>query len=254
MQFKEFRRYEPGDDIRHMSWPVTARTGHPTIKIFEEDRELSVLLVVDVSGSSLFGTTKTKLDMYSELVALLGLAAVKSKDNLGMLFFNDKPVHYLPPRNTQNHVLNGMVTLLQQPLSGKGSDLRPALTFANNVLKTKAIVVVLSDFLVPPFEDELRLLSQRHETVLLHCRDDAEAGRALKGVYEVWDPEVGETFLLDSNDSKIRTALSKEFAHAQSEIESVCRNCKADYQFLSVQDDYLQRLVHFFRRRGPARI
>ncbi|MCB0403660.1 MAG: DUF58 domain-containing protein [Bdellovibrionales bacterium] len=255
MQFKEFRRYEPGDDIRHMSWTVTARTKHPTIKLYEEDRELNVLILIDVSGSSLFGSVqKRKIDMYAELLALLGLAAVKSKDNVGMLFFNETPVLYLPPRDTQNHVLHGMISLLQQPLQGRPSDLRPALLYAQNVLKNRSIVIVLSDFLVPDFSPELRMLAQRHELVLLHCVDDAERGVGLKGVYEVCDPETGDFFLLDANSKSVRQELQQRAIMHQHQIEDLSRKCKSDYFCLSVQDDYLQRLVHFFRRRGPARL
>src|SRR5262249_49661131 len=115
MQFKEFRHYQEGDDIRHMSWTVTARTGRATMKVYEEERELNVVLAVDVSGSSLFGLmAQRKIDMYAELLAVMGLAAVKSGDNLGLLLFNDQPVHYLPPRRTRDHVKVALTKLLEQ--------------------------------------------------------------------------------------------------------------------------------------------
>lgn len=255
MQFKEFRHYAPGDDIRHMSWPVTARTGRATLKVFEEERELQVCLLVDVSGSSLFGSSgRRKVDMYAELVALLGLAAVKSRDNVSVLFFNDKPGEYIPPRNTQTHVLRAVTSLLGHPLQGCRSDLRPALSYALNLLKQRGLVIIISDFLVPEFSTELAAAGRRHELVLLHCFDDAERGSGLDGVFEAWDPESGGYYLLDAATPALRRELARAHVLQQSDLEETCRRCRADLLNLSVQDDYLQRLVQFFRRRGPARL
>lgn len=255
MQFKEFRHYAPGDDIRHMSWPVTARTGRATLKVFEEERELQVCLLVDVSGSSLFGSSgRRKVDMYAELLALLGLAAVKSRDKVSVLFFHDQPGEYLPPRNTQTHVLRAVTRLLGHPLRGSRSDLRPALAYALNVMKQRGLVIVISDFLVPEFERELSAIARRHELVLLHCFDDAERGSGLEGVFEAWDPETGGYYLLDAGTQGLRHDLARAHVLQQSGLEETCRSCRADLLNLSVQDDYLQRLVQFFRRRGPARL
>jgi uncharacterized protein (DUF58 family) len=255
MQFKEFRHYEPGDDIRHMSWPVTARTGRSTVKVYEEERELDVMLMVDVSGSSLFGSTpKRKIDMYAELVALVGLAAVKSGDNLGLILFNDRPGFYLPPRRTRQQVLVSLTHVLSQPLQGARSDLRPALLYAQSVLKNRTLILILSDFLVPPFEHEIKMMSKRHEIVLLHCLDDAERGLALKGVFEARDPETGEFFMLDGNSARTRRALVEYHQQLNQQLQDLGRKSGTDYLSLSVEDDYLQKLVHFFRSRGPARL
>lgn len=255
MQFKEFRNYEPGDDIRHMSWNVTARTGRATLKTYEEERELDVVLLVDVSGSSLFGySKKRKIDMYAELVALMGLAALKSGDNVGMLLFSDKPVAYLPPRRTRSQVLAMVATLLSQPLRGEGSDLRAGLNYLQSVLKNRSLLVTLSDFWIPGFDTELRMATKKHELVLLHCYDDAERGLGLDGVFEVWDPESQTFGLLDGNSKATRQALSEHHTHLANHLEEVCNRAKAGYLCLSVEDDYLQRLVHFFRRRGPSRL
>jgi uncharacterized protein (DUF58 family) len=255
MQFKEFRHYEPGDDIRHMSWSVTARTGRATVKIYEEERELNVILLVDVSGSSLFGSTrKRKIDMYAELVALIGLAAVKSGDNLGMMLFHREPVLYVPPRRTRDHVRVALTHLLAQPLRGEGSDLRSALFYAQSVLRHRSLVIVISDFLVPGFQDELCSLSKRHEIILLHCYDDAERGFGIRGIYEVWDPESGDFLVLDANSKHTRDALNRHQQQLALELEAASRQSKAEYLPLSVEDDYLKRLVEYFKRRGPARL
>ncbi len=180
MQFKEFRHYEPGDDIRHMSWPVTARTGRATVKVYEEERELDIILMVDVSGSTLFGIgEKKKLDVYGELMALVGLAAVKSSDNVGLLLFDDKPRAYIPARRTRHHVHALLTRLLEQPFSGQKSDLREALTYANRILSHRSLIMVISDFIMPGFETELATVSHKHEVILLHCADDAERGLRL---------------------------------------------------------------------------
>jgi uncharacterized protein (DUF58 family) len=255
MQFKEFRHYEPGDDIRHMSWPVTARTGRATVKVFEEERELDVVLLIDVSGSSLFGIgKKRKIDMYADLAALIGLAGVRSGDNVGALFFNDKAGLYLPPARSRSQVLVTLTHLLNQPLRDQQSDLRPALLQAESVLRNRSLILVLSDFLVPEFEQELRLLSRRHEVILLHCFDDAERGMGLKGVFEVRDPETGEYWLLDGNSPSTRRQLAEFQVRLTHRLEDVSRKARADYVCLSSKDDYLQRLVQYFRGRGPARV
>jgi uncharacterized protein (DUF58 family) len=255
MQFKEFRHYEPGDDIRHMSWPVTARTGRATVKTFEEERELNVMLMVDVSGSSLFGMTpKRKIDMYAELVALIGLAAIRSGDNVGLLLYNEAPVLYLPPKRTRDQVLTAISHVLSQPLRGTRSQFAPALNHLQSVLKQRALIIALSDFWVPPFDRELTQLARRHELVLLHCYDDAERGAGLEGVYEICDPETGELLLLDAGSKKVKRSLAEHHTRLTNDLEDLCRRSRADYLTLSVEDDYFQRLVHFFHRRGPSRM
>jgi uncharacterized protein (DUF58 family) len=255
MQFKEFRHYEPGDDIRHMSWSVTARTGKATVKTYEEERELNVVLMVDVSGSSLFGAArKRKIDMYAELVALIGLAAIRSGDNVGLMLFNDAPVVYLPPRRTREQVMTAVSHVLEQPLKGAKSDFAPALRYLLSVLKQRALVIALSDFWVPPFEQEITQIGRKHEMVLLHCYDDAERGTVSKGIFEVWDPETGDFLLLDTGSKRVRKHLAEHHTHMTNELEALCTKSNADYLTLSVEDDYLQRLVHFFRRRGPSRV
>jgi uncharacterized protein (DUF58 family) len=234
---------------------VTARTGRATVKIYEEERELNVVLLVDVSGSSLFGSQrKRKIDMYAELVALVGLAAVKSGDNFGTLLFHREPVLYVPPRRTRDHVRVALTHLLAQPLRGAGSDLRSALFYAQSVLKHRSLVIVISDFLAPRFQDELCSLSKRHEIILMHCSDDAERGFGIRGLYEVWDPETAEFLLLDANSKHTRDTLNRHQQQLALDLESVCRQSKAEYLPLSVEDDYLKRLVEYFKRRGPARL
>ncbi len=255
MQFKEFRHYEPGDDIRHMSWAATARTGKATLKVYEEERELDVVIAVDVSGSSLFGMSKkSKIQVYGELLALLGLAAIHSGDNLGAFFFSDQPQKFLPPSRTRQSLLVALRELLMQPLEGRKSDLRAPLRYLDKLLPHRTILILISDFLFPDFQNELLRLAKRHEVILVHCYDDAERGLGLKGVYEVADPETGEIYLLDGNSQKIRHDLAKYQVELRTKLETICQNTRADYLSLSLEDDYVRRLIQFFRSRGPARV
>jgi len=250
MQFKEFRHYEPGDDIRHMSWAVTARTGKATVKLFEEERELDVLVLVDTSGSSLFSR---KIDMYRDLMALLGLAAIKAGDNSGLLFFDTKPGLYLPPRRTRDQVMVSLVEIDKLKLQGHRSDLAAALRFAQAVIKNRTLIFIISDFLVPPFQEELRILSRRHQLVLLHCYDELEEGKMKHGVYESCDPETGEFFLLDGNSPTTRLALIEHQKELRSQLRSGARNCGGEFLSLNVHEDYLQHVVRYFALRGLRR-
>jgi uncharacterized protein (DUF58 family) len=255
MQFKEFRHYEPGDDIRHMSWPVTARTKRATIKTFEEERELDVILVVDVSGSSVFGARhKRKIDMYAELAAVIGLASIRSGDNFGLLLFSEAVELYLPPKRTRNQVLVAVTQILAQGLTGRRSDLRPAFPYLQGVLRNRSLILVISDFLMPNFEVALSSASKKHEILLMHCYDDAERGSGIDGVYEVLDPESSEFFVLDANSRATKRALAEFHTKHSGYLENLARDSRADYMCLCIEDDYLQRLVHFFRTRGPARL
>ena len=178
MQFKEFRHYEEGDDIRHMSWSVTARTGRATMKVYEEDRELNVIVAVDVSGSSLFGQgKKRKIDMYAELTALLGLAALKSNDNMGLMLFNDQPVFYLPPGEPGITCRSRLENFWSNRSADRRATMRPALEFMEGNLKSRALIVVLSDFLAPRFESELRMATRKHELLSLTASTKPSAGR-----------------------------------------------------------------------------
>jgi uncharacterized protein (DUF58 family) len=255
MQFKEFRHYEQGDDIRHMSWPVTARTGRATIKIYEEDRERDVVLLVDTSGSALFSSQRgSRLEMFSDLVAVLGLSAVQGGDKFGVLHFSNKPVEFRPPRRNREQVLGAALKLLDLSPEGQPSDLRTTLSFLQTALKNRAILFVISDFNLPDFRRELVALSRRHEVILLHAFDDWEQGRALPGgIVEAWDPETQKFWLLDTSSRSTRQILEQGYAQKVSYLNEVARLSRADYLGLCLLDDYLKKLVHFFHRRALGR-
>jgi len=253
MQFKEFRHYEMGDDVRHISWLTTAKTGTPTLKLYEEERELNIFLLVDTSGSSLFGSGKQrKIDMYAELIALLGLGAIKSNNNFGVLFFDQEVKQFIPPTRSKEQVLNSISFLQNLNLEKRQSDIRPALQYCFRALHNKSLLVIISDFLMPSFSNELLPLGQKHELILLQGFDDSERLLSNRGVTEICDPESGAFYLLDSESSQFRKTLTHYYSIFTSQLEETARNCRADFLPLSVQDDYLQRLVHFFSERSSA--
>ncbi|NBX75893.1 MAG: DUF58 domain-containing protein [Proteobacteria bacterium] len=250
MQFKEFRQYEIGDDPRHISWTTTAKTGKPTLKVYEEEREINVFLLVDTSGSSLFGSgSRRKIDMYSEVVALLAMGAIKSNYRIGLLFFDSEVRTFMPPTRNKEDILQSLNALSYLDLTNKTSDLTQPLTFCQKVLKHRSLLFILSDFLLPSFKGQLLPLSSKHEVILLQGYDDSERLISSSGISEICDPESGEFFLLDAESPFFRKSLTSFYASFTAQIEETASACQADFLPLSVQDDYLQRLVHFFSAR-----
>jgi uncharacterized protein (DUF58 family) len=255
MQFKEFRHYEPGDDIRHMSWTVTARTGRATIKIYEEDRERDIILVSDLSGSNLFSSKQgSRLELYSDVVAVLGLTAVQSGDKFGALNFSSRPLEFRPPRRSRDQVLLVAQKMLDAFPQGEASDIRSTLSFLQATLKNRAIIVILSDFNLPDFRREFVALSRRHEILMVHAFDEWEAGRNLPGgVVEAWDPESNSFWLLDTGARSTRLTLEKTFSQRLDYLNELAKLGRAEYLGLCLQNDYLKDLVHFFNRRASNR-
>lgn len=250
MQFKEFRPYEMGDEPRHISWTATAKTGKPTLKLYEEEREINVFVLVDTSGSTLFGSgIKRKIDMYSEVIALISMGAIKSNHRVGTLFFDHEVRHYIPPTRNKDEILQSLNYLLNLDLLNRTSDLRPSLNMCNKLLKHKSLVFIISDFLLPPFKNELLPLSTKHEIILLQGYDDSERLLSGRGISEVCDPESGEFYLLDAESDFFRKSLTSFYNGFNNQLEETAGVCRADFLPVSVQDDYLQRMVHFFSAR-----
>ena len=250
MQFKEFRPYEIGDDTRHISWITTAKTGKATLKLFEEEREINVFVLVDVSGSSIYGSgSQRKIDMYAETLALLGLGALKEKHRFGCLFFDKEIRHFTAPSRNKEFLLKSLNFLQTADLDSRLSDLRPALTFCNQQISHRSLVVIISDFLMNPFKSELFSLSLKHEIVLLQGFDDSERLISGRGISEICDPETGDFFVFDTESPSCRKALSAYYNGFTQQLEESAASCRADLLPMSVQDDYLQRLVHFFSGR-----
>lgn len=251
MAFKEVREYQPGDDIRFIEWNVSARMGHTYSKLFEEERELSVYLLVDVSASSLFGTYRqTKKDLITEICAVLAFSAISNNDKAGLILFSDKVEKYIPVKKGKDHVLymvREMIT--HQPHSAK-TDIVKALNFLNGTTKHKSIVFILSDFADAGYHQALRVAAKRHDVIGVQAYDKRDAELPKAGMLQLKDAETGNTVWLDSNDPYTRLQYNGQFQKILSDAKSVFKSAGADLMQLATGEDYVKKLQEFFIRRS----
>ncbi len=254
IEFDEVRPYVPGDDVRSIDWNVTARSGAPHIKRFAEERELTVIFLVDVSGSQVFGSRRrTKTELSALLTCMLAMAAVRNEDTVGLIDFSDRIVKAIPPRKGRTAVMRLVRDVLAAgAATHQGTNIAAALRYLNNVQKRRALVFLISDFQDQGFESELRTTARRHDLVTLNVYDPAELNLPPAGLLEVQDPETGEMFLLDSDRRTIRDA----FARAAATEAEVLRKTRARYgidgeSFATDEDDELtvRKLRTLFTRR-----
>ncbi len=250
MSFSEVRPYVPGDDVRAIDWNVTARTGEPHIKLYEEERELTVMLLVDVSSSSFFGTrNQIRRDQLAELCAILAFSAIGNNDQVGLLLFADNIQLYIPPKKGRTQAMRVLRELLHAEPTGKSTDLTAALSFVNNTLKNKSICFILSDFQAPDFEKPLRTLARRHDTIGLHTWDTAERTLPDVGLLPIRDPETGSTQLIDTTNPDFRVRYTRRFDEWRQSMATRFRQAGADWLSIHVQEDYTLALLRFFQSR-----
>ena len=250
MEFAEVREYTPGDDVRSIDWNVTARMGHPYIKQFQEERELTVLLVVDQSASERFGTrNRLKAELAAEVGTLLALSAVQNNDKVGLVLFTDDVELYVPPAKGRKHVLRVAREILYFQPRGKGTNLAAALDHLCRTQKRRAVVFVLSDFLDTGFERSLAVASRRHDIVALRLRDDREERLPRVGVIAMEDLETGKTILVDTGSGDVRRAFGQAVADAEQRFEEVVRSARIDRVDLWTDKDVVRPLAGFFRKR-----
>jgi len=255
IEFAEVREYVPGDPFNAIDWKVTARTGRPFIKRFIEERELNVLLAVDVSGSTEFGTRgRTKKDLATEVAALLGLAATRNNDRVGLLLFSDTIETYIRPRRGRQRLRHMLHELVGHTPTRPGTDVGLALRTAGRVLKTRSLVFLLSDFRDTDFHRDLTALSRRHDVVGFHLSDPGERTLPDAGLLEVRDPETGGIGILDLGDSAVRESLSALATQRTEEITRNFRRAGCDELRLSTDRSYAAELATFFSRRARARL
>jgi uncharacterized protein (DUF58 family) len=255
IEFAEVRAYEPGDPFNAIDWKVTARAGRPYVKRFVEERELGVLLAVDVSGSSDFGTRRrTKRDLATEIAALLGLAAMRNNDRVGLMLFSDQVDVYRRPRRGRQRLRSLLHELVSTRPEGRGTDLALALRTAGRVLKTRSLVFILSDFRDSGFGRDLAALSRRHDVVGFRLTDPAEHSLPRAGLLEVRDPETGEVGLLDLADDEVRRAIAQRAAGREAAVARALRRAGVDQLPLSTDRPYAGELAAFFARRARARL
>jgi uncharacterized protein (DUF58 family) len=245
MEFAEVREYQPGDEVRTIDWNVTARMGAPYVKKFVEERDLTLLLVVDASGSQAFGSRfLLKRDYAAELAAVLAFSAVQNHDRVGAVLFTDRIEGWVPPRRGREHALRIVRDLLALEPQGRGTDLAAALRFAQRVMKRRGIVAVLSDFQAQGYERALGVLRRRHDVVALHLVDPHEADFPDAGLLALVDPESGERFVVDASRPEVRRRLSGAARAAE-----VFRRTRVDALQLSTAASYEQPLRAFFKAR-----
>jgi uncharacterized protein (DUF58 family) len=250
MAFSEVREYQFGDDIRSIDWNVTARFGHPYVKIFEEERELTVMLVVDASASGDFGTVNgTKREIMTEIAAVLAYSVIANNDKVGLILFSDIVEKYIPPKKGRAHMLRIIRELLTfTPVSSKTS-LGEPLRFLTNVIKKRCTAFILSDFMSPAFEESLRIASGKHDLVALNISDRREKEIPDLGFVRISDPETGTEKWIDTSSDRIRKDYADSWkAHDRTVVTSF-RNCGIDMAAINTGDDYIKPLISLFKHR-----
>lgn len=250
MSFSEVRDYHFGDDVRSIDWNVTARFNHPFVKVFEEERELTVMLLVDVSESGTFGTaTHTKRSLVTELCAVLAFSAIKNNDKVGVIFFSDGMEKYIPPKKGKSHILFIIRELLSFTPKRKGTNISETLRFFNNATKKRSIVFLLSDFFSGNYQDALNIAAKRHDVVGVQVYDPRDKDLPPVGMVKMTDGETGASQWVDTSDKKVRQYYAHQFQqHAQ-----YCRNAfmKSGAELISIRtdEDYVKALQTFFLNR-----
>lgn len=254
MSFSEVREYQYGDDVRTIDWNVTARFSHPYVKVFEEERELTVMLLVDVSQSSFFGTQKMfKSELITELCAVLSFSAISNNDKVGVIFFSAEIEKFIPPKKGKTHILRIIRELLNfQPIH-KGTNLNNALRYLNNAMKKRSICFLLSDFMDKNYEDALTIAARRHDVIGIRIFDDRETHLPNVGLLRAFDAEAGHIRWIDTSDTQLRTAYASHYQARVQHTRSVFVKCGADLIHINTKDDYAKQLMTFFRGRELRR-
>jgi uncharacterized protein (DUF58 family) len=251
MSFKEVREYAAGDDIRFIDWNVSARFGHPFSKVFEEERELTVMLLVDVSASSLFGTVgATKKDLATEIAAVISFSAVNNADKIGVIFYSDKIERYIPPRKGKDHALFIVRELLSVKSAMKQTQLSTALRFFNNTTRQRSIAFILSDLLDTNYQDGLRVAGNKHDIIGVKLYDKMDRTLPKLGLLCVADAETGEEKWIDTQSELVRYEYEKEFFRVADYAKEVFRKAGCDLLHVRTDEDYVKVLQRFFLSRN----
>jgi len=250
MAFSEVREYQPGDDIRTIDWNVTARFNTPFIKVFEEERELTVMLVIDVSGSKNFGTQKQmKQELVTELSAVLAFSAIQNNDKIGVIFFSDKVEKFIPPKKGKSHILRIIRELIAFEPENKGTDIGEALRYFNNVIKKRAVCFVISDFMGDNFEAPLKIANKKHDIVSIRISDVREEELPDVGLVQMKDAETGVVKWIDTGNKQIRENYKKNYLKNKEIVNQLFKNSGVDTIQLRTDMDYIKPLIQFFKNR-----
>ena len=254
MNFAEVRKYQYGDDIRSIDWNVTARTGSPFVKVFEEERELTVMLVVDVSASGDFGTReRLKGEVAVEICALLAFSAIKNNDKVGLIIFSDRIEKFVPPRKGRRHVLRVLRELLYHRPEGRGTDITAALEYLTHVQRKKAVAFLVSDFRDDGFDRALAIAGRRHDLIAVRVGDERERELPPLGLLELEDPETGERVIVNTSNLEFRTAFGDHVERERVELDRTFRRSKVDVIDIETGRPYVKPLMLFFQDRARRR-
>ncbi|MBT4882329.1 MAG: DUF58 domain-containing protein [Flavobacteriales bacterium] len=254
MAFSEVREYQSGDDIRSIDWNVTARYNTPFVKIFEEEREMTVMLLIDVSASGDFGTNKQyKKDLATEIAAVLAFSAIKNNDKVGVIFFSDRIEKFIIPKKGKSHILRIIREIVSLEPDSKGTDIAMALEYFNSVIKKRSICFLLSDFTSTPFSKPLKIASKKHDIVGVRVHDKRESEMPNIGLVPMQDMETDKLVYVDTSNKEIRLNYSKTRSQKIKELNKIFETNGVDLVQISTGEDYVKPLVNFFKRRGKRK-
>jgi uncharacterized protein (DUF58 family) len=250
MIFSEVREYQPGDDIRSIDWNVTARFNHPYVKVFEEEREMTVMLLVDVSASGSFGTQKQiKQDLITELCAVLAFSSIQNNDKIGVIFFSDKIEKFIPPKKGKTHTLRIIRDLIEFRPANKGTDVKVALRYLTNLIRKRSIAFIISDFMSPDFGDALKIANKKHDMIALRIFDKREREMPDVGLVQFVDAESGQARWIDTSDKKVRAHFFEKGRQIDAKLRDIFNKSGVDTALINTADSYIQPLMGLFKRR-----
>ena len=251
MAFSEVREYQPGDDIRTIDWNVTARFSNPYVKIFEEERELTVVLLIDMSASDSFGTDKQlKKELITELAAVLAVSAIQNNDKVGVILFTDRVEKFIPPKKGKSHILRIIRELLGFEPEHKKTDVGEAVKYFYNAIKKRSIGFIISDFLTGDFTDELKMANRRHDVIALQIYDRRELELPKMGYVQFADPETGEISWVNTNRKKLRDGYAANATNHNKIIRETFKKSGVDFAQIKTGESYITPLLNLFKNRG----
>lgn len=251
MAFSEVREYQPGDDVRSIDWNVTARYNNPFVKVFEEEREMTVILLIDLSGSSDFGTqNQLKREVATEISAVLSFSAIHNNDKIGVIFFSDKIEKFIPPKKGKSHILRIIRELITFKSESKKTNIQRALKYFNNVIKKRAVCFIISDFMDKGFDKSLKIAKNKHDVIALRVHDEREESLIDVGMIKIRDTENGDLRWVDTSNKNLRDQFQKNYHKFEKNLKQTLQNSGVDHIDISTGKDYIKPLKNFFKNRG----
>jgi uncharacterized protein (DUF58 family) len=251
MTFAEVREYQIGDDVRSIDWNVTARFGHPFVKVFEEERELTVILLIDVSASGIFGTvSQYKKDIFTEIAATIAFSTIQNNDKVGVIFFSDKIEKFIPPKKGKKHVLHIIREMIDFKAESTGTNIAGALKYFTNAIKKSSTAFVISDFFDKEFDKELIIANRKHDVVALQVYDIRETEIPDVGLVKLKDAETGKRIWVDTSDSRLRKSYKHSWGENQLWLQKAFTRSGVDFVSMSTSEDYVKTLMKLFKMRA----